>query len=94
MKGQKQIEKIQKAPLCWREKANEIIAVVNLPVVGAIVDNTNGGETSDFGYIEWVASDQKIKVTFYAQTIDVIGCDAEGNQHTYRMIGYQLPDPA
>jgi len=92
MKGQKQIQKIQKAPLCWKEKANEIIEVVNLPVVGAIVDATNGGETSNFGYLEWVASDRNIKVTLYLQTFDAVACDEDGNQHTYRMVGYQLPD--
>ena len=91
MKGQKKISAIEKAPLCWRDKANEIIAVVNLPVVGEIVDNVNGGVTSDFGYIEWVASEQSIKVTFYAQTFDAVACDSDGVQNTYRMIGYLLP---
>lgn len=86
------IERIKQAVLVWKDKGNEIIDAVNRPITAIIVDDTNGEQDNNLGTVEIEADKDTIVFTFYFATSDLIACDAEGDQHTFRVIGYQLPD--
>lgn len=90
MQGDTPIKAIVKAVLVWKDKGNEIIKKVNRKWEGKMMANLQ--EDSQLGTVEIHGSDNKVKLNVKHVTVDLIACDDEGNQHTYRLCGYQLPD--
>lgn len=86
MKGKKDIKRINKPAIVFKGKGNEIIDYCNIPwEVKNPEDDANMGEAKvQYG-------DNKIVVDFSDwKLFQVVACDADGNQKTLMLLGYEL----
>jgi hypothetical protein len=86
MKGSKTIEDQLKGPFLKRKRGVELIKTHNKQwVVKFPKDGTK------FGTAEFIEDETKVTLDLTkVETVDLIACDADGNQFTFRMIGYKL----
>jgi len=67
--------------------------MMSATLANRVINGVNAANAIEFlpgGVARVDVSNEKITVTF--KTFDLIACDADGNQQTYRLVGIQIPN--
>lgn len=84
MKGLPTIETQAKGPFYRRKRGQKMAEIFNGEWAIKGIEPTAGK-------IEFQGSKGGVKLVFDLKTVDLIACDSEGNQATFRLFGFQLP---
>lgn len=81
MKGDKKIPIIVKPSVVFKKPGNALIKKANREWIGKLSDE-------QLGTLEFTGADDKVTATLALKTLEIVVCDASGNQYTAVVAGY------